>query len=449
MTTLERVYEPRGGAREIFRARDAEVVLSGPAGTGKTRAVLEKLNALALKYPRSRQLIIRKTRESLTEAALVTFEDHVRPPIDTGSVQRRMRQAYRYPNGSEIIVAGIDKPGKVMSTEFDTIYVQEAIDLTLEDWESLSSRLRNGVIPYQQLIGDTNPGPPSHWLKRRADAGALRLIPCRHEDNPRIVHPVTGDVTAYGRTYLERLDRLTGVRLKRLRHGLWVAAEGMVYDEWDALVHHTTLADLGLDRVPSSWRRYRAIDFGFTNPFVCQWWAVDPDGRMLLYREIYRTRTLVEDHARVIRALEASAGERIDATITDHDAEDRATLERHLACRTTPADKNVSAGIQDVQARLRRAGDGRARLHVLKGALVERDLELEEAGRPTCTAEEVDAYVWDERREAPVKANDHGMDPMRYMARFLDARAPRRASTAASGANRATTMPASSFRGTS
>jgi predicted transcriptional regulator len=40
------------------------------------------------------------------------------------------------------------------------------------------------------------------------------------------------------------------------------------------------------------------VDFGYTNPFVMQWWAEDPDGRLYLYREIYRTRRLVEDHAK-------------------------------------------------------------------------------------------------------------------------------------------------------
>ena len=44
-----------------------------------------------------------------------------------------MRQAYHYPNGSEVVVGGLDKPSKVMSTEYDLVYVQEAIELFEND----------------------------------------------------------------------------------------------------------------------------------------------------------------------------------------------------------------------------------------------------------------------------------------------------------------------------
>ena len=44
-----------------------------------------------------------------------------------------------------------------MSTECDMISRQEATELELADWLALTTRLRNGVMPYQQLIADCNP----------------------------------------------------------------------------------------------------------------------------------------------------------------------------------------------------------------------------------------------------------------------------------------------------
>src|SRR5262249_51460015 len=126
-----RRYRPRGAPLKLWTDRSPEVLVSGPAGTGKSRACLEKLHACCLRWPGCRWLIVRKTRESLTESALVTFEEKVLAegsPIRLGP-QRRMRQAYHYPNGSEVVVGGLDKPSKVMSTEYDGIYVQEAIEL--------------------------------------------------------------------------------------------------------------------------------------------------------------------------------------------------------------------------------------------------------------------------------------------------------------------------------
>jgi PBSX family phage terminase large subunit len=420
LTPSRRPYRPYGSACAVLYGRGPELVMSGSAGTGKSRACLEKLHLVAEKYPGSRTLIVRKTRSSLTESGLVTFEEKVVPaghPVLAGP-QRRNRQAYHYPNGSEIVVGGLDKPAKVMSTEFDIIYVQEAIELTEHDWESLSSRLRNGVLPYQQMIGDTNPDAPTHWLMRRSERGATELVECRHEDNPVLWDHARGDWTPLGVTYIARLDALTGVRLHRLRYGRWVAAEGIVYDGWDRAVHL-------IDRfeVPANWRRIRVVDFGYTNPFVCQWWAVDPDGRMYLYREIYCTGRIVADHARQILAL--SAGERIEATITDHDAEDRATLEA-AGIHTTAAWKAVTPGIQAVQDRLRVAGDGRPRLCLLRDSLVERDDALEAAKKPWCTEQEFDGYVWPKGqdgkpvKEEPVKLNDHGMDCARYSVAYVD-----------------------------
>lgn len=411
------VYEPHGSAREVFFAREPEVVLDGPAGTGKSRSLLEKLNALALKYPGMRGLIVRKTRASLTDTTLVTWEDHVRPACDTENQQRNVRRSYKYPNGSELVVGGMDKAIKIMSSEYDVICAFEATEFFEDDWEAMTTRLRNGVMPYQQLLADCNPGPPTHWLNRRMLRGRTRRILCRHEDNPRLFTP-GGELTEYGAAYISKLDALTGVRFERLRKGKWVAAEGMVYSGWDDKLHLVDRFD-----PPAQWRRIRVIDFGYSNPFVCQWWAIDGDGRMYLYREIYFSHRLVEDHARQIREL--SQGERIEATICDHDAEDRATLERHLGCVTLAAHKAVSPGIQANEARLRPAGDGRPRTFFMRDILVELDHSLAEAKKPCSTYEEIAGHVYPTGRgktekEAPVKENDHGMDDWRYATAYVD-----------------------------
>jgi PBSX family phage terminase large subunit len=367
-----------------------------------------------------RGLIVRKTRESLTESALVTFEEKVLPEGSSIALgpQRRLRQAYHYPNGSEIVIGGMDKPSKVMSTEFDFIYPQEAIELSEHDWESLTTRLRNGVMPYQQIVGDTNPDAPTHWLKRRADRGATVFLESRHEDNPVLWDGRRADWTEIGSVYIEKLDALTGARKPRLRFGKWVQAEGVVYEGWDRAVHLIDRFD-----IPASWRRVRSTDFGFTNPYVMQWYAIDPDGRMYLYREIYHTGRTVADHAKQIKEL--SSGERFEATVADHDAEDRATLHQN-GIATIPAHKAITPGIQAVAERLRIAGDGRPRLYIFNDALVERDPSLIESKKPCCTAEEFDAYSWPKGqdgkavKEIPVDKDNHGMDAMRYEVAYLD-----------------------------
>jgi PBSX family phage terminase large subunit len=406
-------YRPQGAAREIFFRREPEVILSGPAGTGKSRGLLEKLHWCADKYNGSRILLVRKTRTSLTNTSLVTFEQTVLP---LGHADLSYQGA-RYPNGSVIDFGGMDKASKIMSSEYDIIAVPEATELTENDWESLTTRLRWGRVPYQQMLADCNPSYPKHWLKQRANAGKTVMLESRHEDNPTLW---TGtDWTEKGRAYIAKLDALSGARHLRLRKGIWAAAEGMVYDDYDAAVHLINRLE-----IPREWPRIWVVDFGFTNPFVWQAWARDRDGRLYRYREIYRTQRLVEDHAADI--LKETEGEpRPIAIICDHDAEDRATLERHLGMLTGGAYKSITPGIQAVQRRLKLAADKRARLFFLRDSLVERDEALKDSHLPTCTEEEIESYVWPQNvntrhGEHPVDKDNHGMDAMRYSVAFWD-----------------------------
>lgn len=411
----------------------SELVVCGPAGTGKTYPILSILHCLARDEPGLRILFLRATRVSLTESVLVTFEQEVLPADDCDDlcqgVQRSHRHSYRYDNGSEIVVAGLDRnPSRILSTSWDVVYCNECIELTEEVWETLSSRLnRPGRERLGWLIGDTNPGAPTHWLKKRCDAGLAELWNTTHEANPTLWDGETW--TEVGLQYLARLERLTGVRFLRLRRGIWAGVEGQIYDEWDEAIHVIDPFD-----IPSDWPRFRGIDFGYTNPFVCQWWTQDPDGRLYLYRELYGVGRIVADWAADIQRIEgwilesgapSPTRERIEWTAADWDAEDRATLESR-GIRTEPAAKAVQPGIEAVQLRLRVAGDGRPRLYVFRDCTVTHDVRLIEAKKPTCTVGELPGYVWAPPlpnrapKEEPLKANDHGCDTMRYVVAQAD-----------------------------
>lgn len=399
------------------------MLLSGPAGTGKSRACLEKLLIQALKYPGMRGLIVRKTHISLTQTTLVTWREHVaKEAILRGYCQyyggsTEKPAGYQFANGSFIAVGGMDKPMKVMSSEYDVAFVCEATELTVTDWESITSRLRNGIMPYQQIMADCNPHAPTHWLKRRCDAGVTKILYSHHKDNPRFFDDAEQPTEA-GAAYLERLSRLTGIRRLRLLEGKWVGAEGVIYDEFDEAVHVVDRFD-----IPESWTRYWVIDFGYTNPFVCQWWAEDPDGKLYMYREIYYTRRTVFEHAAQIKSLVIdSAGRWTEPKprdiVCDHDAEGRESLSKELGLGTRAAKKSVEDGIQVTHTRLSAI---EPRMFFLRGSLVERDPELVKLDKPTCTVEEIPGYIWDiaegkAPKEQPVKKDDHGCDAMRYLA---------------------------------
>jgi len=445
---VEHRYRPRGSALAVFKCRAGEVVMSGGAGTGKSRACLEKMHLAALATSGMRGLIVRKTLASLGSTALVTWREHViKESLIVGEVEfyggsSQEAPQYRYRNGSVVVIGGIDKASKIMSSEYDLIYVQEAIELTENDWESLTTRLRNGKLTYQQIISDTNPDRPTHWLNQRIEKKQTEVIWCRHEDNPRL-YDDAGEPTPDGASYIAKLDRLTGVRKARLRYGKWVAAEGLVYDEYDPETHLLQKPK----QPPASWPRVWSVDFGFINPFVCQMWCIDPDDQLILFREIYHTRRTVDEHAKTViksvtikdhdyqhpkdEARFAYHGRiwrepKPIAVVCDHDAEGRVVFERETGLSTINALKTVVDGIQAVQMRMRIQANGLPGIGFVRDVVVERDAELAEAGRPTSTIEEISGYVWARdasgkvQKEQPAKMDDHGMDAMRYVVAYRD-----------------------------
>ena len=185
--------------------------------------------------------------------------------------------------------------------------------------------------------------------------------------------------------------------------GQFVAFEGMIYSEFDRQVH------IKEKEIPEGWRRFRAIDYGYTNPFVCLWGAVDEDGRLYIYHEYYIRRRLIKEHAVAILGYE-DAG--YQATCADWDAQDNAEM---TAARvpTSRAQKDVTVGIQKVKARLDIQADGQPRLYI----------------HPSCVnlIKEIGIYRWQPNRvaggnakEAPMKEADHAMDALRYMVMEID-----------------------------
>lgn len=431
-TVTRHVYTPRGSARRLFSERCDEVVLDGPVGTGKTRACLEKMHLVCLSRPNVRALIVRQTFRSIRASALKTYQEHVAKEwLADGSVHiygGTIPQQVQYlRNGSTIDIAGMDQPTRIMSTEYDLIYAMEATELTEGGWIVLTSRARGTALSYRQVMGDCNPAHDKHWLNLRSMSGKCKMMPTYHRDNP-VYFNDDGTMTPKGVEYMRKLDNMTGIWRKRYRDGLWVGAEGIIFDNFQPAVHVIDRFD-----IPTEWPRYWTVDFGYTNPFVLQCWAEDPDGRLFMYREIYHTGRRVEQHARTILDL-VTDGEgrwkepKPSAIICDHDPGAQAdlhhTLQRHLGLGTTNARKSVAAGLQAVHSRLKVLPDGKARLYFLKDSLVATDNKLVEQGRPTCTVEEIGGYVWAPTKDAPVKENDHGCDATRYMVAHKDLNEP-------------------------
>lgn len=407
-------YQPLEWQLAPLDDKSPTLLLTGAAGGGKSRCAAEKINAYCWTYPGSTWLIMRKAREWAGKS-IVPFMWQTVIGRDPRVKYNKSEGAFYYPNGSVIYSGGMmdDKQRESVRSiggdgGLDGAWLEEANAFSRNDYEEIIGRVRHTAADWQQIILTTNPDAPTHWIYTDLImGGGASVYYSKAADNPN-----------NSPLYIENLKKLTGVMKDRLVDGKWVQAEGAIYDEFDPLVHM-----IDADKVPEFVRRFRAVDFGYTNPFVCQWWGEDADGRIYRYREIYRTKRLVEELTKQI--IELSKGEVIDATVADHDAEDRATMAAH-GVYTVPAQKDVATGIQAVKARMKVQADGKPRIYFVRGALVEVDPLLEGEKRPVCTEDELPGYAWKKypdgkpNKEEPVKVNDHGCDTTRYMVKHVD-----------------------------
>lgn len=411
-------FKPLPWQIDPWRDKALVLLLTGSAGGGKSRLAAEKVHGFMKKYAGATGLMLRKAREYASKS-IVPFMQHTVVGDDSTVTMHKMDMFFEYSNGSVLYWGGMKDDGQREAIRsmggdgsLDIVWMEEANAFTRTDFDEVLARMRGKAAPWVQVLLTTNPDTPTHWIYQDLiQARGASVYLSKAADNP--YNP---------ESYHEVLSKLKGILHERLVLGLWKQAEGAVYDEFNTSVHVVDRFE-----VPSSWRRFRVVDFGYTNPLVCQWWGVDNDGRMYLYRELYETKMLVEDAAAQIRQL--SEGEKIETTVCDHDAEDRATLERH-GVPTVAALKDIGTGIQAVKQRLAKRDDGKPGLFLVAGSLVDEDGTLKDSKKPTSTEAEFPGYVWPKAsdgkpiKEVPVKVDDHGMDALRYAVMYVDGTQP-------------------------
>lgn len=234
----------RGGNREAWLAREREVLVEGPRGTGKTRTILELLNALCHAFPGLAVLIVRKYERTLSSTCLRTLNEqvlHNGDGVQWFGGNANEPSSYRYRNGSRIVTGGMDNSEKVKSSEYDIIYCNEVTELSEDDYEALLPLLRHRVagrrlLEFQRIISDCNPANSGHWANQRCERGECRRIRTTLRDNPAY-YDDAGRITADGEAYLATLTGLTGTRRERWLEGKWTGVENSCYPFFDRDLH--------------------------------------------------------------------------------------------------------------------------------------------------------------------------------------------------------------------
>jgi hypothetical protein len=185
--------------------------------------------------------------------------------------------------------------------------------------------------------------------------------------------------------------------------------ENVVFDEFDPAVHVRPV-----DYDPNL-PLYRALDFGFVNPFVCLWMQVDDEMRVRVIDEYVRSRATIDVHGAEMKSRTPGGEQRVTATFCDpagasvNDITGTSVV-RELKALGIAAKFRRSGILEGIELirRAIRAGDGKSRLVI--SPRCERLIEAmscyhyPEPGRAAASG------------ELPVKDGiyDHSIDALRY-----------------------------------
>lgn len=312
-------YVPTPKQHEFHEATEFDLLFGGSAGGGKSRALTAHAIRECVRYPGLRVGAFRRSYPELKESLIAELAN-LDYASSLGATWNGTEYELRFPNGSIIMfryAESVKDASRRQGGQYQLLIFDERTLTPPDVCSFLESRLRSGRadIPVLGIRSSTNPGGPGHGaVKSRyiqpTNYGAdvvtddrgrtVRFIPSKLADNPHVNAEYAQDLAALP-------EKLKAAFLD----GNWDVFAGMMFPELQRDRHVIEPITL-----PASWRRYTAVDWGYTAPWAVLWAAEDEDGRIWAYRELYQTGVGEAEQARRILDAE-TATERIGARFAD------------------------------------------------------------------------------------------------------------------------------------
>lgn len=367
----------------LYGNRDRYLVLYGGAGSGKSVFAAQKIVVRLLSEPGHRFLVVRKVGKTIRNSAFA----QIREIIASWGLEELFKVTksdleIQCANGGQVVCVGLDDAEKLKSIVGITgLWIEEATEITPEDFQQLDLRLRGRTRYYKQIMLTFNPVSALSWIKSRffdvpqANATVLKTT---HADNKWLDDEY--------RAVLEGLKDKDYVYYQVYALGEWGVLGNLIFTNWTV--------DESVPTSESSYKQvYCGLDFGFNDPSAFVKVGLKDD-ELCVFEELYERGLTNNELIPMVRESHVSG-----AITADSSEPARIKEFQQAGVPVRPAEK----GPGSVKAGLDWAKRKRIRIH------------------PSCTnfIAEIQGYKYREDKDGnvfdePVGINDHLMSAFRY-----------------------------------
>lgn len=331
MTVISKEVNPRF-ENFIFDWSYKKYLLVGGYGSSKSYHIALKLIIKGLKEKR-KMLVVREVYDTHRDSTFSLFKEILE---DLNLLAESPREKKRkvvakespfkltFPNGSEIIFKGMDKPEKLKSINGVTIvWLEECSEIKYDGYKELLGRLRH---PYLSLhfILSTNPVGTDNWVYthffKNVDDKGKETVVLDDEILYKLHTVVRGDTYYHHSTvddnyfvqqdYIDQLEEMKNFDkdLYRIARKGRFGINGLrVLPQWEVMDHDMVMREVR--GIPKRWYR-QGMDFGFETSYnAIVWMAIDDKNKWLyIYKEYYKNKMTDDKTAEDLRTDPKYAG---------------------------------------------------------------------------------------------------------------------------------------------
>ena len=290
---------PTAKQKQFLKMRVKHCGYGGARGGGKSWVARTKAVLLANRYGRPDKYsegikicIVRRTLVDVRNNHIVPLKILLNGIAKYNQTER----TFYFPNGATIHFEYYDNEGHAdhfQGVEYDVIFIEEATQMP-EEWIKIIAASCRGANKFPKRIYYTmNPGGPGHSYFKRIFIDRIYKDGENPDDYEFVQAKVTDNkvLMEMNPDYLIFLKNLPPKLRDAWLYGSWDIYSGQYFSEFlnDPDHYEDRHWTHVIDPIPirKHWTIYRGLDWGYFRPFSVGWYAVDEDGIMYRFKELY------------------------------------------------------------------------------------------------------------------------------------------------------------------